>query len=140
MTIANKKIELQYGFCEKYETTFISHNFHVITDPWKLIVTLKGEAKDIQSNRPGIYILGPNVVNGKSHWLQDTGANAIWHDKEVETWKIGYKDDLGSSLAGIQSTDDLGGPQDVKTWKYYTGVKWITSDDILVDTLVEPGT
>ena len=68
------------------------------------------------------------------------GVVATRRGFDVRVWKIGYKDDLGSSLAGIQSTDDLGGPQDVKTWKYYTGVKWITSDDILVDTLVEPGT
>ena len=113
--------------------------FYLVTDPLKLIVTLKGEAKDIQSSRTGIYILGPDVVNGKSHWLQDTGANAIWHDKEVETWKIGFKDDVGSSLAGIKSTDDLGGPQDATTWQYFSGVKWITSDDIMVDSFVEPG-
>ena len=40
--------------------------FLSITDktPLKLIVTLKGEAKNAQSSKEGIYIIGPNLVIG----------------------------------------------------------------------------
>ena len=88
----------------------------------------------------GIYVLGPDLVNGKSHWLQDPGSNAIWYDKRFENWKIGSN--LGSSSASIISYDDVAGPQVATTWKYYNK-KWIAflpSDDIFVDTFVEPGT
>ena len=34
-----------------------------------MIVTLKGEAEEIQPARAGIYVLSPKPVNGKSHWL-----------------------------------------------------------------------
>ena len=105
----------------------------------KLIVTAKGEAKDTQSSRAGIYVLGPNPVNGKPHWLQNSSSHAIWYDNENGDWNIGPPKNLGSDEAEIYSPDDVAGPQVATTWKYYNK-KWITSDDILVDTFVEPGT
>ena len=99
-------------------------------------VTLKGEAKDAQSTRAGIYIRGPKLVNGKSYWLQDSGTNAIWFDKAKGNWNIGPKDDLGGSLAGIATTDKVVSPQEATTWQYSNN-GWIKSDDILV---YEPGT
>ena len=115
--------------------------FLSITDknPLKLIVTLKGEAKDAQSSREGIYILGPNLVNGKSHWLQNSGTNAIWYTKDKRHWHIADQVHLGNDRAGIFSSEELAGPQEATTWKYYNGDKWIISDDILVDTYAEPG-
>ena len=104
----------------------------------KLIVTAKGEAKDTQSSRAGIYVLGPNPVNGKPHWLQNSSSNAIWYDNENGDWNIGPPKNLGSDEAEIYSPDDVAGPQVAATWKYYNK-KWITSDDILVETFVEPG-
>ena len=106
-----------------------------------MTVELKGEAKDAQGARAGLYILGPNEVNGKSHWLEDSGTNAIWYHKPNGSWKIGPQDDIGSNVSGIQSAyEDVADPQEVTTWKYYSsaGGKWITSDDILVFTF-EPG-
>ena len=102
-----------------------------------MIVTLKGEAKVVQFNSPGIYVLGPNAVNGKSHWLQDSGPNAIWFDKEKESWNIGNQDGIGGSVAGLTSFDKVASPQEASTWQYSNN-GWTISDDILVDTF-KPG-
>ena len=99
-------------------------------DPLNLVVKLKGGAKDYQSSRAGIYILGPNTVNRKSHWLQDSGKNAIWYYKGH--WNIANHRYLGSHQASIYSPEDVAGPQDATTWKYYNR-KWITSKDIFVE-------
>ena len=125
-------------FLEKLKSAFIYHSFHLITgiNPWKLIVTLKGEAKVTQSSRAGIYVLGPDLVNKRLHWLQDPGSNSIWYDDKNENWMIGSQNDLGTITGGIYSYNDVAGPQLATTWKYYGDDKWITSDDILV----EPGT
>ena len=103
-----------------------------------MTVELKGEAKDAQGTRAGFYILGPNSVNGRSHWLQDSGTNAIWYHKKNGKWKIGKQDDIGSSTAGILTSEDVAGPQEATTWKYHSGDEFIVSDDILVDTF-KPG-
>ena len=100
----------------------------------KLIVTAKGEAKDTQSSRAGIYILGPNPVNGKPYWLQNSSSNAIWYDDKQGRWHIAPL----LSSGWIYSPDDVATPQVATTWKYYNK-KWIASDDILVETYVEPG-
>ena len=103
-----------------------------------MVVTANGEAKDTQSNKAGIYVLGPNPVNSKPHWLQNTGTHAIWYNEEKEIWAIGLQKSLGSNKAWIYSSDDVASPQEATTWIYYDK-KWITSDDVLVDTFVEPG-
>ena len=116
--------------------------FYLITgvNPLKLVVTAKGEAKNTQFSRAGIYLLGPNPVNGKPHWLQNSSSsNAIWYDDKNGDWNIGPIKNLGTDKAKIYSPDDVAGPQVATTWKY-RNKKWITSDDILVDTFVEPGT
>ena len=97
-----------------------------------MIVTLKGEAKDTQSSRAGIYVLGRDLVNSKSHWLQDPGTLAIWYNKEVKIWAIGPQVNLGSSTANIISFDDVTGPEKATNWQYYNK-KWIKSDDIYVE-------
>ena len=106
-----------------------------------MTVQLKSYAQTLVPKMAGLYILGPNEVNGKSHWLQDSGSNAIWYDKPNGDWKIGHQDGIGNSSApiSIYTTEDVAGPQEAKEWKYLKGGKWITSDDILVNTF-EPGT
>ena len=104
-----------------------------ISGPLKLTVELKGEAKDAQGARAGFYTLGPNSVNGRSHWLQDSGTNAIWYDKKNGKWKIGDQDDISSSTAGIYTSEDVAGPQEATTWEYLSDGKWIISDDISID-------
>ena len=97
---------------------------------------MKGEAKIAQNTRAGIYIIGVKAVNGKSHWLQYPGTNAIWFDKEKGNWNVGPKDDLGGTRAGIATTDKVASPQEATTWQYSSNGKWIKSDDISV---FEPG-
>ena len=96
---------------------------------------LKGEAKALHSSKAGLYILGSNEVDGKSHWLQDSGTNAIWYDKKNGNWDIGDQENIGSNIAGIHTSQDVAGPQEATTWKYHSGGdKWIISDDISIDT------
>ena len=98
-----------------------------------MTVKINGDAKG-QSTRAGLYILGPNEVNGKSHWLQDSGINAIWYDKPNGNWKIGIQKNIGSEVSGLKTSKDVAGPQEATIWKYTSGGNWITSDDILVFT------
>ena len=63
---------------------------YLITGPLKLTVELMGEARDAQSSRAEIYIRGHYTVNGKSHWLQDSGTNAIWYYKDHWNLAGGY--------------------------------------------------
>ena len=108
-----------------------------------MIVRLKGQAKDTHSSLAGIYVLQPNMTNGKSHWLQNSGSEAIWFIKETGTkgtWTIGSQEHLGSFAPNILSLEDVSSPQEAKTWLYFDGKKIIVSDDIMVDTFVEAGT
>ena len=105
-----------------------------------MIVTLKGQAKDAQYSVAGIYVLGPNPINDKSHWLQNSGSEAIWYIKETGTWTIGSQEYLGSFAPNILSLENVSSPQEAKTWHYFDGKKFIVSDDIMVDTFVEAGT
>ena len=106
-----------------------------------MTVTIKGEAKDAQfSGIPGIYVLGPNSINGKLHWLKesDSNINAIWYNKGNgwSGWGIGSQDDIVGSFASILSFDGVASPQEVSTWHYYDG----SSYNILDGILVQPGT
>ena len=105
-----------------------------ITGPLKFTVELKGRAKNAQGTRAGLYILGPKEVNGKSHWLQDSGTNAIWYYKKNGHWNIGAQDNIGSDNRVIHTSEDVAGPQEATTWKYTSGGNWIISEDILVFT------
>ena len=108
-----------------------------------MIVTLNGEAKDAVGHNAGVYVLGPNLVGDKSHWLKDPSSKfAIWYSKENEFWAIGRKSNLGSGTCSLLSYDDVDGPQKVKNWKYIhqTDKVFTTSDEILVDTFDKPGT
>ena len=107
----------------------------------KLTVELKGEAKDARPKEAGIYSLGLNTVDGKLHWLKDSGKRAIWYNKHTGSWNIGSQDGIGKRLApvSIYTFEDVAAPQEATTWHYTSGGKWIMSEDILVDTS-EPGT
>ena len=129
---------------ENSKSILIYRSFYFITDinPLKLVVTLKGEAKEARSIMAGIYVLGHTPVNDRSHWLQVPGGlNAIWYNKQLKSWSVGSKGDLGSSRAGLVSYGDVAGPQEATTWQYSYKQKWISgSDNVLVETYVEPGT
>ena len=132
----------QRTICAFIEIIFPS--FYLITGQLKLIVKLKGEAKNKHSKKAGIYFLGPNTVDGKLHWLQDSGTSAIYYNKHTGYWNIGSQDGIGKSLnspntVGIYTAEDVADPREATTWHYASGGKWIMSEDILVDTF-KPGT
>ena len=93
---------------------------------------MKGAAKDVWHNLEGTYILGTNLVNGKAHWIQEGGSNALWHYKKYRFWLIGNIDKLGRLKASIYSPDDSIGPLEATTWKYLDNGKWIESTDIAI--------
>ena len=101
-----------------------------------LTVKIKGEAKElkISSGVPGIYVLGLNSINGKLHWLQESGSNAIWYGKCG--WNIGSQDEIGSDFGAIATPERVGSPQLATTWFYHDGSKISQLEDVLV----EPGT
>ena len=90
---------------------------------------MEGEAKVAQSSRAGIYILQPNYVNGKEHWLQQGGSNALWYDKNY--WYIGPKDDLGSSIGGLYGNASVS-PLAATIWKYVKNDTWIEGTEEIV--------
>ena len=83
----------------------------------------------------GIYALEPEPINDKSHWLQNSGSNAIWCETNGN-WNIGPLGEIGDIL----SFDKLSSPLESTTWHYWNSKNYIASDDILVDTFVEAGT
>ena len=108
-----------------------------------MIVKLKGQYKDAQSSLAGIYVLEPNPINDKSHWLQNSGSKAIWYNKEFRIWAIGSQENLGSYTANFVSFEDVSSPQEATAWYSFPlnlGKEFIASDDIMVDTFVEAGT
>ena len=62
------------------------------------------DVKEKWSTSEGIYILASTKVNGKNHWLQGGGTDAIWYDKGFTNWKLGDLSSLGSSTAKILTT------------------------------------
>ena len=106
----------------------------------KLIVTLKEQSTDAQSSLAGIYVLEPNPMNDKSHWLKTSGSKAIWYNKEFEIWAIGSRKNLGSHKAKFFSVDDVSSPHEATTWQYWDVTDYSVSDDIMVDTFVDTGT
>ena len=87
----------------------------------KLVIKLSGVAKNAQSSKEGIYTLSLDTVNGKSYWMQEEGTSAIWFDKKYGNWKIGSKDNLGTSASGLYSSRkrNVKKPQDETIWNYY---------------------
>ena len=90
---------------------------------------MDGGAKTAHSDREGIYILQPDAVNDKEHWLQLEDLNAtehaIWYDPIFHYWKIAPKDALGTSNSWIVSNvNNSIGPLEATTWKYSSNGIW----------------
>ena len=94
-----------------------------------MLVTLHGDAKEVQYHLEGHYILQPNPVNKKPWWFKK-GDHAIWASPSG-LWTIGQKKNLGSTTCFIHSKDVLEDPLQALTWKYTKDV-WHESKDILV--------
>ena len=102
-------------------------------------VTLKGEALRKQLETQGIYILQPNIVNGKKCWFKQNGQYAIWYlpkglSKRGNRWIIGYQGQLGQAFGFTASPDYLTKPQEATTWEYVDGTIWKSSNpgDVIV--------
>ena len=109
----------------------------LVTGRDALTVTINGEVENTQlSGIPGTYVLGPNSINGKSHWLQESDSNAIWYNQGNGWggWFIGSQENIINNIALIISFGGVVSPQEVSTWYYYNGSSYIISDDILVDS------
>ena len=84
------------------------------------------------SESDGIYVLNSSSVNGKPHWLQENGSDAIWYDKNGH-WNIGYESSLGQSRAKAISTKSQSNlPHELTPWEYYVNSTWTVSDGIRV--------
>ena len=92
---------------------------------------MSGGAKYAQSSKEGNYTLSIDTVNGKSYWMQEEGTSAIWFDKKYGNWKIGSKDNLGTSASGLYSNANVKKPQDATIWNYYItdNKKWIKANE-----------
>ena len=102
--------------------------------PQKIIVTMKAVANDAQQlrEREGIYIVGPNQINGKAYWRQNQGPYAIWHFNDY--WIIGLKEVLGKNVIdGTRSVNDSIGPHKAFNWKYFNTSKyrWIEGTNLI---------
>ena len=102
---------------------------------------MKGDdVKALHPSKEGVYILAPDLVNGRRYWIQEKGkgqgGNAVWcNDKKH--WSIGPKENLGTRLVGIYSDipDEEGfGPIEATNWKWLekNSGKWIPTSDIIV--------
>ena len=95
----------------------------------KLVVKLNGGAKDAQSKREGIYKVSLDIVNGKLYWIQEEGTSALWFDKKYGNWKIGSKENLGTSASGLYSNANVNEPQDATIWNY-----WISENETWIES------
>ena len=98
----------------------------------KLIVKLEGEAKKIQGQREGLYIIGDRLVNNRSHWVQENRKNVLWYDETYGNWKIGLLSGLGNNTAGLRSKSAIvvnrtqyapEGPEKC-IWDFFDGTNW----------------
>ena len=99
------------------------------------------DVKEKFSTIEGNYILASTKVNGKPHWLQEGGADAIWFDPVNNNWKLGSQSILGNTTgAKILTTKDSAEkmlPNEIIPWLYLVNRMWTFSDDIVVSKMLE---
>ena len=75
---------------------------------------MKGNAHALHSNKQGIYISGPESVNGKTYWNHKSGQYLMWYlPKESSIggrWIIGKSKNLGKKMGSIISPEDVDEP------------------------------
>ena len=99
-----------------------------------LNITLDGGAKLAQGPTEGHYTLN-SIDNGKQNWIQVQGSNAIWYDKEHNSWTIGRKENLGTSTCSLYSTKDTKRPEEATTWMYGNDDReWLPTSNIFGST------
>ena len=98
---------------------------------------MEGAAKTVYSDREGIYILQPDTVNDREHWLQlenlGEKQHALWYDPFHQNWKIAPKDFLGSSNSLIVSNvNNSTGPLEAATWNYSSSGIWYETTEKII--------
>ena len=107
----------------------------------KFIVILKNEIKKFYLDVEGTYVLTTNgdfenADENRKNWMQENGINAIWFDKENNSWNIGDKGNIGTDKCKIkaEAIDANKEPCEIKEWKYFEdlGFEWVTSKDVVI--------
>jgi len=110
--------------------------------PKVITVALMNDVKEKFSIVEGIYILASTKVNGKPHWLQEGGTDAIWFDPVFNNWKLGSQSILGNAFGSkILTTKDSAEemlPNEISPWLYTVKGTWTYSDDIVVEGSSSP--
>ena len=108
----------------------------IAVHPSKLNVKLSGKIKDYMGFLEGIYLLQPNQINGKCHWIIDNGTLAIWYDKNdgKEAWNIGDIEDLGSQTIAMYSCGNSDKLLEETTWQYFDedDCKWHETTGVFI--------
>ena len=81
-----------------------------------------------QRGLQGIYHRSSLVYN-KPSWTKT--SEAIWYHPQTNDWNVGYLDNIGSLIAGIQSVDQTGSqcPFDLPSemWNYGDNGQWFSA-------------
>ena len=82
-------------------------------------------------------------MNNKPYWLQESGTDAIWYDKNFQNWKIGHESNLGSGsgarMLSYRGTGATALPQEATPWQYLKDGNWTPSSDIIIYNLINVG-
>ena len=100
------------------------------------MVTLNGKIKDFMDFMEGVYLLQPNQINGKCHWINENGSLAIWYDciEDKGNWNIGAIENLGSEIVAMYSCGDSDKPLEAATWMHFDEDenKWCETTDVFI--------
>ena len=103
--------------------------------PDKLTIKLSGAPLQKHGGAAGTYMLGPNTINGKRHYLQIDGPHALWYGSGMKNWGVGLKKNLGKSftvfITGRNTANSL--PDEVSGWQWEETRGWNVSPDIVVE-------
>ena len=94
-----------------------------------LNITLDGGAKLARGPTEGYYTLN-SIDNENPNWIQVQGSCAIWYDKKFKNWKIGGRENLGSSICFLKSTKNTKRPEEATTWMYFKDGGWRPTSNI----------
>ena len=97
-----------------------------------LNITLDGDAKLVHGQTEGAYTLKSTLPNGKQYWRQVQDSNAIWYDNELQNWKIGPLENLGTSTCKLKSKEkNTNNPEESTTWLYVNhDDEWLPTSNI----------
>ena len=110
----------------------------------KLIINVKNEIHKLYLDIEGTYILLSNndfeKKSARQHtrWIQENGINAIWYDKDNNSWNIGDKGNIGTEKCKLRSAEAIDTnkePCDIKKWEYFEplGFDWVsTSSNVVI--------